>query len=68
MRYYNKRKNKKMIKFLLLSFELLIKFLVFNRFYILFSIIITITYILIDVILSINGVNTSIKKLYKIIK
>lgn len=57
-----------MIKFLLLSFELLIKFLVFNRFYILFSIITIITYILIDVVLSIKGVNTPIKKLYKIIK
>ena len=57
-----------MIKFLLLSFELLIKFLVFNRFYILFSIITIITYILIDIILSIKGVNTPIKKLYKIIK
>ena len=57
-----------MIKFLLLSFELLIKFLVFNKNYILFAIITIITYILIDVVLSLKGMNTPIKKLYKIIK
>lgn len=57
-----------MIKFLLLSFELLIKFLVFNKNYILFAILAIVIYIVIDIILSINGVNTPIKKLYKIIK
>ena len=57
-----------MIKFLLLSFELLIKFLIFNRYYIVFTFIVTIMYILIDSLLSVNGVNTPIKKLYKIMK
>lgn len=57
-----------MIKFLFLSFELLIKFLVFNKNYILFAFIAIIIYILIDVVLSIKGVNTPIKKLYKIMK
>lgn len=57
-----------MIKFLLLSFELLIKFLVFNKNYILFAIVAMLIYILIDVVLSLKGMNTPIKKLYKIIK
>ena len=57
-----------MIKFLLLSFELLIKFLVFNKNYILFAIVAMLIYILIDVVLSLKGMNTLIKKLYKIIK
>lgn len=57
-----------MIKFLLLSFELLIKFLIFNKYYIVFAFIVTIMYILIDVVLSLKGMNTPIKKLYKIIK
>lgn len=57
-----------MIKFILLTIDLLIKFLIFNKNYILFAFIALFIYVLIDSILSIKGVNTPIKKLYKIIK
>lgn len=57
-----------MIKFILLTIDLSIKFLIFNKNYILFAFVALVVYILIDSILSINGVNTPIKKLYKIMK
>lgn len=57
-----------MIKFLFLSFKLLIDFVVFNKYYIVFAVVAMFTYILIDIVLSLKGMNTPIKKLYKIIK
>lgn len=57
-----------MIKFILLTIDLLIKFVIFNKNYILFAFVAMIIYILIDSILSIKGINTPIKKLYKIMK